>query len=65
MIDDTCHDRTHSYCVVCGHSRPLKPRYRLVSATVDGLYYFVNVNTSGIQREHYSICRSEFWGRVA
>lgn len=42
----------------------LKPRYRLVSATVDGLYYFVNVNSGpGLAREHYSIRRAEFWGK--
>lgn len=49
-------------CLDCTEPRPAKPRYRFVSATRDGLYYFVNVNSSGLNREHYAIRSVDFWG---
>lgn len=42
----------------------VKPRYRLI-LTTELYYHFWNAHTSGLQRETYTILRSEFWGRRA
>jgi hypothetical protein len=40
----------------------VKPFWRLYTSA-GGIYYFVNVRSSGLSREHYAIRRANFWGK--